>query len=558
MDNKDSYSLWVPIEDTDLMKSVTVDENGDFIVQGVMTSDDKDEEDDSITPDGMDCSYFLTKGWIKYEHGTSPDQFIGEPLEVKVGRFEHPKTQKSVNGIFVKGRLFAHRELTRKAVQTIEDLQKSNTKRTMGWSIEGNVKERDRKSGKIMKSILRNVVLTMNPINTTTWAELAKSFAKNHEVEVNMEDVEKSMDIDTAASIMPQSIEGYNPKKDPQQNWVDLFRKFVKENGLQKSTRNEFITNASEEYAGYKGYAFAKREGLDYEEAFEFASYIAEKQEFLKSLFGRIGGETMSDKKKSTLAAFLDADLEELQKSLETDELDEQEESLEKSANAADDEDEDEKDKKSDGEDDSEDDSEDESDDNDDDSEEESDDDDDSEKDDESDDDDTEKSFTSDLRKSLTDEHGQAFEVSGWLGAITDELGFSMEGLQKSMTHMTKQQSAIVKAMATFGSTMQAMADKLEAVEARNVELEKSLGAVLERPVGRKSVVNQREATTLTKSVDAQAPSEPLTRAKISDILVKSFQEGQLDGKEVIRFDAGVGLRDLNLPKEVKTKLGLQ
>src|SRR6185312_5695877 len=113
----------------------------------------------------MDCTYFLEKGWIKYEHGNSPEQFIGEPLEVRVGRFEHPTLLKAVNGIFVKGRLFANRKMTKSAVEAMDDLQKSNTKRRMGRSIEGNVKKRN-ESGKIIKSVLRNVVLTMNPVNT--------------------------------------------------------------------------------------------------------------------------------------------------------------------------------------------------------------------------------------------------------------------------------------------------------------------------------------------------------------------------------------------------------
>jgi hypothetical protein len=33
----DTYRLFVPIEDHDLLKSVEVDENGDYIVKGVMT-----------------------------------------------------------------------------------------------------------------------------------------------------------------------------------------------------------------------------------------------------------------------------------------------------------------------------------------------------------------------------------------------------------------------------------------------------------------------------------------------------------------------------------------
>ncbi|URJ36601.1 hypothetical protein MF625_001020 [Paenibacillus polymyxa] len=172
-DIKDTFRLFVPLE-----KSVEMDANGDYIVQGIISSDDTDEQADSITPDGMDTSYFLSKGWIKWEHGNDPDQFIGEPETVHVGKFNHPTLNKSVNGVFIKGRLYANREMSLKAVVAIEDLQKSHSTRRVGWSIEGGVVERDRQTGKIIKSVLRNVVLTMNPVNTMTYAELVKSFTK--------------------------------------------------------------------------------------------------------------------------------------------------------------------------------------------------------------------------------------------------------------------------------------------------------------------------------------------------------------------------------------------
>ncbi len=176
----DSFRLFVPLE-----KSIDMDGDGDYIVEGVMSSDDTDEQNDSITPAGMDTSYFLNKGWIKWEHGNNPDQFIGEPLDVRIGEFQHPVTQKSINGVYVKGKLFASRDLALQAVVAMEDLQKSQSSRRVGWSIEGGVVERCKKTGKIIKSILRNVVLTMNPVNTVTYAELVKSF--NQEDETYME-----------------------------------------------------------------------------------------------------------------------------------------------------------------------------------------------------------------------------------------------------------------------------------------------------------------------------------------------------------------------------------
>lgn len=514
----DTYRVFIPIEDTELMKSVEVDANGDYIVQGVMTSDEKDEEDDSISPEGMDCSYFLSKGWVKYEHGNAPQQFIGEPLEVRVGRFKHPTLSKSVNGVFVKARLFAQRELAKQAVTMLQDLQKSHTTRRMGWSIEGNVKERDRKTGKIVKSVLRNVVLTLNPVNTSTWAELSKSFAKNHEVTIDME-MDKSMDLSGAAAIMPQSLEGSTVQVagDDQEKWIKLFRDFVKSFKLSKSLQDKLIASPPGA-VGMTAYKYALGEDLDNEAAYEFAAYIAARHDVLKSLFGtnKHGGESM---KSNKIESLLDDELEELRKSLNDEENDDPEEDGDS--------------KKDDDEDD----------------------------DDENDDccdDKTEKSIKSDFAKSLAgsvDGAQEAFEVSEFLVGIADQIGFNMDGFAKSMAHMTKQSNVIVKALTSTLEAVQGLTAKVEDLEAENSDLKKSLGELLERPVGRKSVVNGREVNTLTKGINKG--SVALNRAKIGDILMKSFEKGDLAGSEISRFEAGVSLSQLNLPASVKEELGM-
>ena len=537
--HEDSYRVFVPIgEEDELMKSVEVDENGDYIVQGVMTAEDKDEEDDSITAEGMDCSYFLEKGWIKYEHGNSPNQFIGEPIEVKVGQFEHPTRHNMVKGIFVKGRLFAKRELAVQAINAIKDLQKSHTKRKMGWSIEGNVKERDRKTGKIVKSILRNVVLTMNPVNTMTWAELSKSFAKNHELTIDME-MDKSMDIAGASAITPQSIEGYTAKsedEDEQSKWIKLFRAFVKANVLSKSLREKFVTSSAS-VVGMTAYTFALQQMLDNEEAYKFASYISGKQEVLKSIFRtNFGGELM----QKSLSELLDLDLEELQKSLNNENDSENEElvkSTDKETSEEDKNEEDEEDSKE--EDDKEE--------------------DDKEEDDKEEDDDkpfAKKSLQTDFAKSLASnaENKDAFEVSDFLTNLVDEVGYSIDGFAKSMSLNAKNQGAIVKSLVSFGDLVKSLVEKMEDLKSDNEDLKKSLNEVLAQPVGRRSAVSTREIATVQKSADTK---NALNRIQISDILMKSFEAGEITGMTVSRFEAGNTVDSLNLPQSVLTKLGL-
>lgn len=538
MDNgllNDKYHIFVPIEDNELVKSIEVDENGDYIVQGVMSSDGTDEEDDSINPDGMDCSYFLEKGWIKYEHGKNPNQFIGEPLEVKVGRFDHPTIlNKSVNGVFVKARLFANRDLTQQAVQAMTDLQKSHTKRRMGWSIEGNVVKRHPKTQKVLKSIIRNCVLTMNPVNTDTWAEIAKSFDKGHELTIDMDEpIDKAMDIEGTQAIARQSLEGAEPKKkkDEQQEWIDSFRSTVKRALVEKSFRSEFIT--SSEDAEHLAFAEALSKGLDYTEAEEVASYIANNHTMLKSLVINFGGGNMSKEAENKLSSILDADLEELRKSMETDEDIEEfeDDELEKSMNDDDKEEDDSSEDDKEGSDDEDDNEEGET---------------------------MSKSIKTNLSKSLADEHGQAFEVSDFLTSLTEEIGFGLEGIEKSMMNVTKLQNTMAKVVTSFGEVLNKAIEKIEVIEADNIELQKSLDIALRRPAGRKSVVNQREVQTLSKSLDGDKQPKNLTRNQISDELFKSFEAGEIEGSVVTRFEGGVPLAKLNLPDHLQKSFGLK
>lgn len=494
----DRYHLWVPIEETDLLKSVAVDENGDYIVQGVMTSDTKDEENDSIDPHGMDCSYFLEKGWIKYEHGHKPEQYIGEPLDIRVGTFTHPTTNEQVNGIFVKGRLFAQRELARQAVKTIQDLQKSNTKRRMGWSIEGQAIERDKKTNKIKKSILRNVVLTMSPVNTTTWAELAKSFTNDHAVVVSCDEpVNKAMDTESTAELAKQSLEGCKKDKDKDKDkvkqWLkDLLKKLIVTKSLYKDS----------DYIKLFAFYTASAAGFDHAQSQELADSIENHVKLIKS-FTQLGGEQMSD-----LAKYLDIELEEFKKSLELSE------DLLKSDNV------------------------------------EPDDDDDYEEDDDQEEQESEKGQEkSKLTKSLSEDHSSAFEVSDFLQSLTDEIGFSLEALEKSMSKVEKQNSTLSKALVAMMEATKGLVEKVDALQSENEELKKSLDSVLNRPVGRRSVITHQDVTTVSRS-----SGQP---TNVFNELLKAFEAGEISGSEIARFEVGVPLERLNLPQSLREKLGV-
>ena len=521
---EDTYQVWVPITD-DLLKSVETDENGDYIVQGVMTSDDKDEEGDNIEPHGMDCSYFLQKGWIKYEHGKNPDQFIGEPLEVKVGQFKHPRQDKLVKGIHVKGRLFAARKLTMQAIEAINDLQKSNTKRCMGWSIEGGVKERCKTTGRIVKSVLRNVVLTMNPVNTMTFAELCKSFAPNHELTIDMAD--KSMDTGTIAEVMPQSVEGTAPKCKCGKDDCDCKKKRF------RSTTKEFITRALASVKLRKSfltstcdhrlmaYSFGVHKGLSHSEAEEFASYIAGRQEVIKSIL--TGGEKMGDVKDGTeLTTLLDGDLDAIRKAISGESDEDEDEEGKKKKGEEDDEDADNEGGESDGDADN------------------------------MGDEGADKAITSDLKKSLETTQKEVFDVSDFLSDLTNEIGMSLDGMEKSIAQSTKKTDVLLKSIGTLlevAKTQQANID----------DLRKSIETMAGQPVGRRSMVSQKDVQTMTKGLDADGGERKIpTRREFMAKLFKGLDAGAIRGDMITRFEGGVPVEKLGLTTDEKQYLGLE
>src|SRR5208337_1949991 len=56
----------------------------------------------------------------------------------------------------------------------------AGSKRKLGLSIEGKVKERDGANGKVIKKAwLKNIAITYNPINQNTYVDLIKSFGDN-------------------------------------------------------------------------------------------------------------------------------------------------------------------------------------------------------------------------------------------------------------------------------------------------------------------------------------------------------------------------------------------
>ena len=503
----------------ELIKAEKDESTGDWIVEGIASDKSEDNEGETLDPSGFDYNYFLSKGFLKWEHDKNPKNYIGEPMEARVTK----------DGFYIKGRLYNHAPLAKEAVQAMESLQKSNARRRLGFSVEGSIQERDPKNPKkILKALVRNVALTFNPVNDSTWARLAKSLSAPDALEF---DLDKAMATGTEGEAYgDHSGDGSALREESLESDVKDTRKRRKKRlkkVLLRLLRERMSKSLdSPDPAELEGTLATAMEGLSPKEVALFTSFIDQNDtvDLLKSLLG--GGTTMEDLKNA-----VGEYLEDLEKALDEDELltepDEDETTLTKSEDDsadddADTEDEESATKKKVAQEDDEDEDEDE---------------DDEDEDDEDEDDSEDEDDEAPVRKSLMDEMSEdatvekALEVSEFLESLVETLSDSLdsvsESMEKSLTRQHRQAS-------NTGKVMKALLTRLDEQD----ELIKSLQAAIEnQPVGRRSVQSPRDHETIAKSENGTPAGKSLSKSQIVDRLVDGVSSGKVQPIDVTRFE---------------------
>lgn len=455
------------------------DENGDWIVEGLASSGTEDLEGESIAPEGLDYSYFLTNGFLKWEHGKNPNNFIGEPLEARVTK----------DGFYIKGRLYSHAPLALEAVQAIEALEKSKATRRVGFSIEGSVRQRDPKNPKkILKAVLRNVALTMNPVNDTTWATLCKSLSGADALEV---DLEKTLGTGTGGEAYGEHSDGSALRPESLEK-----KKRLKNAVLQYIQTLVKQWNNSGESGDLGAVPEILKGLLPPQEARELTSYIQVRQSKLGALAGKIAGGELS---MEDLAKALDDSLDALLKSTEEEFDEEDYDSADEETEEFDDVDEDEEEEEE-----------------------------------------TEKSFFDEFVES-DDTIEKALEVSDFLEALVGSIGVSMDGfsntLTKSLTKQDKVNTALAQSLQASGELLKSMGEKLEAQDELIKSLQEAVEQFSNQPIGRRAVTNAREYQTIAKSLDGTNSNNTLSKSQVIDLLVKGVEKGEIDPLQVTKYE---------------------
>lgn len=159
---KKPFNAFVPVD--------TVEKSGDddntYLVKGYASTGKVDLQQEQIDPRGIDASYLVSDGWIDYEHDT--DQVIGVPTT---------NTHVDSKGLFLEAKLFKNMPQVQDIIKLYHNIKDNHLSRNLGFSIEGNVIERDEDDDSIIRQVqITGVAVTKNPANTdATWELVTKS-----------------------------------------------------------------------------------------------------------------------------------------------------------------------------------------------------------------------------------------------------------------------------------------------------------------------------------------------------------------------------------------------
>lgn len=163
------FNVFVPVTDVDVVNKSEKHAHN-YVISGLASTPDVDFDGETILPEGMNIDYLINNGWIDYEHDI--DNIVGYPLR--------EGTYVDNDGLHLKAVLFSDNKDVQRFVQLYKNIVNDNADRKLGFSIEGQVLERDTFDDSIINSInIHGVAITTRPCNEhatiSTWEELAKS-----------------------------------------------------------------------------------------------------------------------------------------------------------------------------------------------------------------------------------------------------------------------------------------------------------------------------------------------------------------------------------------------
>ena len=112
----DLFSVWTPI---DLTKAQgDPDEPLKAPIAGIVSTEGIDLQGDTIMQSGCDWKYFLSKGWLNYEHQQGPEYIVGYPTSVQ------PTVHEGKNATMIQGYLLLDRPRAKEVYESAKLFKK--------------------------------------------------------------------------------------------------------------------------------------------------------------------------------------------------------------------------------------------------------------------------------------------------------------------------------------------------------------------------------------------------------------------------------------------------
>ena len=143
--------------------------NGEWIVEGLASTEDKDLQGEIIKQKGIDLEAIKRgKGILNFEHSNEAGDVVG-----KITEAWHTK-----KGLMIRAYLLKNSKKAKQIYNAMSSLRKEDKDNLYSLSVEGKIAERSGKDGKVIKrAIIDRVAVTSKPVNVSTYLGLVKSLS---------------------------------------------------------------------------------------------------------------------------------------------------------------------------------------------------------------------------------------------------------------------------------------------------------------------------------------------------------------------------------------------
>jgi len=192
-------------------------------IGGIVSTGHLDKQQERLIQEGLDFGPFLKSGWFNDNHLKATGKAVGEPEMAEMRTLAD-----GTKGWYVEGYLYSDHGPADEIWSMAKSLERSGSARRLGFSVEGQITERDRgDASTVRKAIVREVAVTRCPVNGETRLDtLAKSLSVGSGAAPNGTPGD-------ASPLMRESLEGIDAEEEK--------RRKKKKNRLTKSEAVAFL-----------------------------------------------------------------------------------------------------------------------------------------------------------------------------------------------------------------------------------------------------------------------------------------------------------------------------